>query len=202
MSDIRRTHDNERVLEIIAKLVRKEVLSEAERADLEAAFTPVIRSVVARTVWRRGLSHGAYWAMLEDAVQESWLITWRDILPYFDRERGNPFGFVRGCLRRRLLNWLERGQAKRFHLLADPNAVPDNRTVASESLARTDELRALAERLLRAANFRDKAIFWLRMRGASYAEIASEMGMSEVAVRGVVFRIVSRGRAMEERAEA
>jgi RNA polymerase sigma factor (sigma-70 family) len=202
VTDTPRGKDWDRLLKTVAKLVRKEDVSAAERDALEAALRPVVRSVVAKTVWRRDLSFAAHRAKLEDAVQESWVIIMGEILRDFDPERGSLFAFVRRCLRRRLLSWLEREQAKRFHLLADPNGVPDNRTVASECPARTDELKALVEQALRAASFRDKAIFWLRMRGASYATIASEMGMKVVAARGVMFRLLSHIRALNERADA
>jgi RNA polymerase sigma factor (sigma-70 family) len=202
MSDTTRTHDEERVLGIVEKLARNERLSDTERADLEAALTPVIRSVVAKTVWRRELSHGAYRAKLEDAVQESWKITLGKILPRYVRERGNLFAFVRWCLTRRVINWVKRDQNNRLHFLADLNAVPDRRTVELKTVEVAEEFRTNRAKVLQAATVRDRKIFRLKWAGASYAEIALEMGVSEVAARGVIFRLLNKARLAQQQTNA
>jgi RNA polymerase sigma factor (sigma-70 family) len=202
MSNTRRVQDGEKVLGIVAKLARKEWLSESERADLEAALTPVIRPLAGKAVWRRGLRYGAYEVMLSEAVQESWVITLRDILPRFDRERGNLFAFVRRCLCRRLINWLKREQNNCLHQIEDPNEVADTRIGDDDNDGSHGGVQTLIERALRAASIRDRRIFGLRMSGTRYAEIARELNMTEVAVRGVVFRLLNRVRRAERKADS
>ena len=165
MKDTTRVQDEKELLRIVAKLARKERLSESERADLEVALTPVVRSLVAKTVWRRSLHYRVFEATLGEAVQESWVIMMKVILPQYHRERGNLFAFVRHCLRLRLINWLERGQGQRLHLLADPNTVVDKRTVETVNVENKDEFDTLIGRALRNANIRDRKILGLRMTG-------------------------------------
>lgn len=189
MADTTRAKDGAELLEIIARLSTKSPLSVAERETLRIAFRPFVWSVVRNVVWRRGRSNQAYEAAIEDAAQQAWLLLFDEILPSFVPTRGNVFAFVVTCLRFGLLDWLRREESARVVSLAHPERLADTHTNTPEL---TDAAEVWLRSVLAKAALRDRQVFRRRIRGRSYAEIGRELGMSEGAVRLVMFRLMTR----------
>jgi RNA polymerase sigma factor (sigma-70 family) len=182
-------HDRKTVERAVEKLARGERLSAAEREMLAAALTPLIWSVVRKVVWRRGRSNQAYQAALEEAFQEAWLLLLQEVPRRYSPVRGSIFAFVKTCLRPRLLDWMDGEERRCLKLLTDPEAVEDTTT---GQLVLTDGMyRWLCSEVAK-AGFKERRIFKRRMAGYSYADIAPAMGMSVVATRLVMYRLVKR----------
>lgn len=190
------TRDGE-LLRVLAKLVRKELLSEAEKTTVVVALTPLICSVARRTVERVGLRSRACGVAVEDAVQESWLIAWV-VLPKFNPTRGDVFAFVRTVLRRRLPDEWKRHSDTRTISLTHPEAVADTSAAEDDMPPISDSEIQAARRVLRSASKKEKLMFKMRQDKRSHAEIASVLGISEKASRTRFHRLGKRIRAAAE----
>ena len=173
--------DSRREADLIARMLRRE--PEALQ-DFQTAYAPLLRYIIAPILSDQRDREEC----LADAVHRAW-----ENISRFDRASGSFSGWLSVLARNAALN-CRRAQSRRpqGECLEDYDHLSDPAPTPEQALLQKERMQAVV-RAVDALPGRDRALFYRRYYYCqSTAQIAAELGLTERAVEGRLYRIRKR----------